>query len=744
MEPSTRRRPPTELLWGLATAVVAIAIAIVDLKLWRIDAHVPIFGANGDGAYYLATVKDVVENGWFWRNPDLAAPFGQVNYDFAAPFGDFVHYLVVSVLGFVLGDPVVVFNAFFLLCFALIAVIAYAVLRDLGAARPVALVVAILFAFLPYHMLRNQTHLFLTAYYSIPVAVWLVVTLAEGRRVIDRSAPRRTALVVAGCLLVGAASNYYAVFALLSLLAVIPVAALARRSRRIALQGAAVVALVGASFVLCHAPAIIYPLGHGANTAVADRGPEESERYALTLGRLVIPRPNHRIGALANHGRVYDAHTPLKSEGADPALGSVATLGFAGGLIVLLMTGLAGGATASPRRVRMAIAGAIALVGFLIATTGGVSALIAYEISPQVRAWGRMSLVIAFAALLVVALALTALGDWLHARGRPAWLLGVIAAAVGVVGVLDQTSPSDAPAYPVIKSAWKADGAFVKAMEGRLPPGTNVLQLPYMSYPENGALNTIADYDMFKGYLHSEDLRWSYGAVRGRPSDWLRGQQALTPDRLAAAAAAAGFGAVYVDRNGYTDGGAAVVAALEAVAGPGTSGLSSDGRLQFFDLGPLTARLAAKTTAAERAEIAEALLQPVSTEFGDEFSLPFAGETSFRWAGADATLKLDNPLGDGRVVQFETELVGGGTTPSAVTLTGPAGRRTRFAPTSSGLPVKLELTLPHGRSTLRFQTEGPSAAPPPGVVREMRLRVTNPTIRYAPLEQPGYLAAAMP
>ena len=256
----------------------------------------PIFGANGDGAYYLATVKDVVENGWFWRNPDLAAPFGQVNYDFAAPFGDFVHYLVVSVLGFVLGDPVVVFNAFFLLCFALIAVIAYAVLRDLGAARPVALVVAILFAFLPYHMLRNQTHLFLTAYYSIPVAVWLVVTLAEGRRVIDRSAPRRTALVVAGCLLVGAASNYYAVFALLSLLAVVPVAALARRSRRIALQGAAVVALVGASFVLCHAPAIIYPLGprrqHRGRRPRA-RG-ERALRPHARPPRDPAPQPPHR------------------------------------------------------------------------------------------------------------------------------------------------------------------------------------------------------------------------------------------------------------------------------------------------------------------------------------------------------------------------------------------------------------------------------------------------------------------
>ncbi len=172
----------TELLWVLATALAAAVVAIVDLKLWRMDPHVPIFDPRGDASYYMATIKDVVEHGWFWHNPDLGAPFGQANYDFPAPFGDLVHYLIVLPLGLVLGDHVLVFNAFFLLCFPLIAVVAYAVMRDLGADRPAALVCGVLFAFLPYHALRNQSHLFLTSYYAIPLAVWLAVTLAEGRR----------------------------------------------------------------------------------------------------------------------------------------------------------------------------------------------------------------------------------------------------------------------------------------------------------------------------------------------------------------------------------------------------------------------------------------------------------------------------------------------------------------------------------------------------------------------------------
>jgi hypothetical protein len=733
-----------ELAWILATALVAAVAAIVDLKLWRMHAHVPIFDLSGDGAYYLATVKDVVEHGWFWHNPDLGAPFGQANFDFAAPFGDAAHYVIVRALGLVLGDPVLVFNAFFLLCFPLIAVIAYGVLRDLGAAPVAALVAGVLFAFLPYHLARNQTHLFLTSYYAIPLAVWLVVTIAEGRRVLERGARRRTLLVIGVCVLVGAASNYYAVFALLVLLTVVPVAALARRSWPVAAQGAAVVAIVGASFALCHSPAIVYPLVHGANEDVAKRGPEESELFGLKLAAMVIPRPGHRVGALAERGRIYAGHTPLRSEGFDPALGSVATLGLVAALLVLLTTGLAG--AASMRRARIATAGAVALVSFLIGTVGGGSALIAYELSSQVRAWNRLSLVIAFAALLTVALLLTALGERLRARGRSAWIVGLVAAAIGAIGLLDQTSRADAPDYPAVAAAWKVDGDFVAAIERRVPAGTRILQLPYMAYPENGPLYGIADYELFKGYLHSTGLRWTYGVIHGRASDWLGNQQALAPGQLAAAAAAAGFGGVYLDRNGYAGGGAQAEAdALAAVVGPGPSLASADGRLQFFDLRPAAARLAARTTPAERAQLAASLLHPVALRYGDGFSYQEQdGQTSFRWAGADARLTLDNPLRGGRRVHFTAQLLGGGAAPSTVTLTLPDGRRRTLAVTAQGSPVSIAFEARHGAATLRLQTAGPQAPNPAGNVRDLRLRVVDPRIADDRLQLARYVAAATP
>jgi phosphoglycerol transferase len=757
---SSRPQPTwlPEFVWVAATALVAIVVMVVDLKLWHMHARVPIFDVTGDGAYYLATVKDVVENGWFWHNPDLGAPFGQSNYDFAAPFGDVAHFAIVRVLGIVLGDPVIVFNAFFLLCFPLIAVIAHAVLRDLGASRPAALVAAILFAFLPYHLARNETHLFLTSYYAIPLAVWLVVTVAEGRRLIDRdrTARRRTLLVVGVCLLVGAASNYYAVFALLLLVSVVPIAALARRSKAIALQGAAVAALVAASFALCHSPAIIYPLVHGANEGVAKRQASDSELFGLKLTYLVIPRPEHRVGFMAQRGKAYLANTAQRGEGFDPSLGIVATVGFAAALLALLATGLGGGGgggrgggggpgTVSLRRARAASAGAVALASFLIGTVGGVSALIAFEISPQVRAWNRLSLVIAFAALLTVALALTALGDRLRARGRPGWVIALVLAVVAIAGLLDQTSPSDAPNYPAIAAAWKVDGDFVSAIEQRLPGEGKILQLPYMSYPEHGQLNAISDYGMFKGYFHSDRLKWTYGAIHGRAADWLGYHQALTPGQLAAAAAAAGFGGIYLDRYGYAGSGAAeTAAALEQVAGPGTSIASADQRLQFFDLQPAARRLQSRTTAAQRTRIADALLHPATLGFGGGFSYQEIDGSPFRWAGPDAYVRLDNPLAAGRELRFTAQLFGGTATPSQVTITLPDGATKTLTVTDQGAPVSLPFRMGKGGAKLRLQTDGPPAPNPADDDRDRRLRVVDPKVEDVALQQPSYVAAATP
>ena len=444
---------------------------------------------------------------------------------------------------------------------------------------------------------------------------------------------------------------------------------------------------------------------------------------------MVLPRPDHRVEFLARRARGYEARTPITAEGFSPSLGTIGTLGFAGAVIVLLMTGLAN-PDASLRRRRVSIAGAVAIGCFLIGTISGISALIAYEITPQVRGWNRISLLIGFASLFTVALALTALGERWRARSRPAWLFAPVVVAIGVLGVLDQTSRHDVPAYASNKAVWDNDGALVKTMDDRLPAGTRVLQLPYVPFPENGLVNGMLDYDLFKGYLHSEKLRWSYGATKGRPADWQDDAQGLAPEELALVATTAGFGAIYVDRAGFADHAVALDAALTKVTGAGPAAGSRDARLEWYDLRPLAARLAAKTTLSERHALRDALIRPVELDFGDGFSFAESADgLPFRWAAADAQFELDNPLDHPRRVRLTAAAAGAGPGPSTVTLTFPDGSRRKLTTPLAGAAIDVQFVVPPGASVIGVHTDGPAAPVDPNDVRDQHLRVVDPKLR---------------
>ncbi len=66
------------------------------------------------------------------------------------------------------------------------------------------------------------------------------------------------------------------------------------------------------------------------------------------------------------------------------------------------------------------------------------------------------------------------------------------------------------------------------------------------------------DYDHFRGYLHSKNLRWSYGTIKNRDGDRAQAVVAALPtEQFVQALAFAGFSGIYFDRDGYEDGGAA-------------------------------------------------------------------------------------------------------------------------------------------------------------------------------------------
>jgi phosphoglycerol transferase len=98
------------------------------------------------------------------------------------------------------------------------------------------------------------------------------------------------------------------------------------------------------------------------------------------------------------------------------------------------------------------------------------------------------------------------------------------------------------------------DARFVAEVERSVPPGSKIYQLPYLRFPENFTLYKMADYDHFRAYLHSKNLRWSYGCMSGRYWDvWHREITGRPTPDMVDAMACEGFAGIYLDRYGYDD-----------------------------------------------------------------------------------------------------------------------------------------------------------------------------------------------
>ena len=554
-----------EAAFAAAAAALAGVGATVFLRLWDADFRVP-FSYAGDGTLNLTLIKTVMERGWFYENPRLGAPSGQELYDYPVLSGDGLHVVFFWLGGLFTDDPAVVMNVFFLLTFPVTAVVAYLVLRRLAISREVALVIAVLYALLPYHFMRGETHLFLAAYYAVPLGVYLVLSVLDGKGF--TLGVGALAAVVA----LASGSFYYSAFTVVLVVVAAALHFLLARERRAVVSTALVVGVILAVSLVQLAPTIVYRVAHGTNDEVAKRYWFESETYGLKITHLVLPVDGHRIDALARRKAEYVEQIP-PNEGRAATLGAVASAGF----LWLLAVAVAAIAGAGRRydlgmHARLAV---LTVVSVLLATVGGLSTLIAV-VWPQIRAWNRLSVFIAFLALLAVALLLERLRRRLPA---PAFL--AVLAAILVLGAADQTSDFFVPPYAGLEADYRADQRWIRTLEERLPERAMVVQLPYEPFPEP-PLGHRPLYESAKPYLHSSDRRWSFGAMRGRPDDWAAANATRPAAELVAAAREEGFAGIQLDRLAYLDQGAAAEAELSGAVGEPER--SDNGRYLFWNL----------------------------------------------------------------------------------------------------------------------------------------------------------------
>jgi hypothetical protein len=593
---------------------LSLVIAALVLHLWRADLSVPIFRNYSDGTLTLASIKGVIEHGWYETNGSLGAPFGQLNHDFPIYIGEVGNVLIVKVLSLFSSNVALVLNCFILVGFPMAALTAFLVMRSLGLSRPVACICAVLFAVAPYHFVRAQADLFLGNYFGLPISAYLILSTLGGEPLVasrgnvdgglGRWLSRRTLTTVGLSLIVGIAGLYYAVFTVLLVAISALLAGVSTRSLRSPVAGLLVVAAIAVPVVVTAVPEVVYRSQHGKNAVVGDRTPVESIKLGLQPIQLVLPIPDNRIGPLAHLRARYDAGqgTPGTQFQIPPAdtLGLVGTVG----LLWLLVYVLGSAAGYGPRDPLTSRVGTATLIAILLGAIGGGGALFAYLITPEIRGWERIAVLIGFFALVGLGLLLERARAFLAGSRHGSMFVAAALILTLLYGVFDGTSNQFVPPYKLERAEWQSDAAFVGQIQHLLPRNAMVLELPYVPYPEVALSSGLTSYSPLEPYLHSKSLRWSGGAMAGRATDWLAKSSHLPLQQLITGAVAAGFDGLYIARSGYPSSAHTLARQVQAITGA-TPIAESDGKAYFFNLLPFAVRLRSRMTPATLATLAE-------------------------------------------------------------------------------------------------------------------------------------------
>jgi phosphoglycerol transferase len=712
---------------------VGVAVLLCGWILWnpmgvrKCDLDVPISYRGEDDFLCGMYMKSVVDGGWALHNPLLAAPYEADFHDY--PMSEGFSFLLIKLFGLFTDDFALLYNLYLLIHYPLTTLITYLVLRQFKLSYTASIVGGLLYTFLPYHYVRAIGQPFYGVYYGVPLLTMILLWIATGnlraQDLLTRAGWQENKgkwrLCLLTCLLLGSSGWFHYAFFGLFLLGIVALLAVVReRSWRGFVVPAALSGVICLTLFVNVLPNLLYFAKHG-RTNIAARQPSDAEQYGLKISLLLLPTFDHRIPALMKL-KQEAAKNPLTTENHDSTLGIFGSLGFLLLLgCLLLRQRAAAEEEADETFTWLHHLSVLNMAAVLLGTIGGFGSLFALLVWAQIRGYNRISVYLAFFSFLALLLALEYLARryctqrWQQIGYHVLLLVILYLGLTDLLGRSKFTTASAAPTY-------QSDREFVQSIEAQLPPQAMIFQFPYAGFPTVKGSGKMKEYDHFRGYLHSSQLRWSFGAIRGRQADlW---QQDIAAKPLAEAVtslAQAGFSGIYVDRFGYEDNGKKLESELAPLLGAATS-ISRDERLVFYNLIAYAQKLRAEQPGGNWAAQQESSLKPLLWNWEQGFYNQESNPNeSWRWCQAAGTLKVINPTEKERRVVIETAF--SANADSNLEISGALFTETLRLNATPRAFAKT-ITVPPGEHVIQFKCDSPPV-PPHIDSRTLVFRVNN-------------------
>lgn len=488
----------------LIISVLSIWIFVYDKKnveTWQIPIEFGNTPNTGDAKWSLAIIKSAMDGHLapFMSKvqPNLGAPM-QAQWD-DIPMTEQLLFWGVGMLAKWIGlFPAANFAVLF--AYILAGLSFYLVARVLALDWRYSMAGGLLFAFTAMAHARMLHHLVITYYWHIPLALLVCYWILQG----DLKVGSKRFWV---SLLIGVITgiqNPYFTAMILQLICLCALKPFFERNWGTVLSVLAFVFVTFGAFFCLLIPNIVFSLTHGSNDLAFFRAYRWVEMFALKPLDLFMPPPWHPMESLARIGDQYRAGVLVPSE--LPPSNYLGIIGISA-LGLLIYDTIKKLSSHPPQQPPVEILGVFYIVAFSI--IGGLNGILGVMGFYTLRSSNRFSI---FILAIVLLYALKRLSKITYFKKNGFWL----AALLAVVGLYDQL-----PARSYLKDNSEtqkevcADASIVKKLEESLPAGAMVFQVPFCPFPEANYAN-IPDYENFRPFLYSKNLRYSFGHVKGR------------------------------------------------------------------------------------------------------------------------------------------------------------------------------------------------------------------------------------
>lgn len=549
-------------------------------RSWENNFFVYPYTYSHDGLESLKIIKHIAEGESFWAtNNSLGYPFGS-NIFVQYPTADSFTIAVIKLLTYVSKNHFLIFNLHVLSTYILTSLVSFYVLLALGIKKKTAFVGSLFFSFLPYHQIRVAVgHFFLIQYYSVGITVAIALAILGFRggffKIIFEKRKLLILTILLSLLAISTAGGvYYASFSLIIWTIASFIKLIQEKNWKVLIHWLGLCSIVILLVTVQLLPFFSWQLSQNGQIVFPFRDLQEIEANGLRLNRLLMPLP-YTTYSLGNDW-LLKYYSGVQHE-------QFQFIGFASIVGLIYCFSWFFKKRNNNKKIFFNLLSFLIIGIVVVASSGGFGLIIGTTLTGVIRAYGRISIYIAFIGIYCAAVFWDEFSQKLTTKkttNQYLYILAMIIVAFFMHYQLRISQPLYFPDY--VKEQFASDEELLNRVSLALPHGTKIFQIPIVEYP--GAIGgcKFDSYDLLKPYLHSKGFYWSFGSLTYSDGyQWQKSLDLSNVTSLIKQIAAKGFSAIYIDNRGCED-----FSQLKSEIVNMTSGdlyMSKDGGTMFID-----------------------------------------------------------------------------------------------------------------------------------------------------------------